>query len=465
MIINSENSQQTINNNIFFEGSGLHTGINCKLKLIPAPSDYGIIFFIKDNDKTISIPAHIDYVNSTVRGTNLLKDNICIFTVEHLLSALYALGIDNLKIEISSNELPILDGSSKLYLKAIKKIGIKQQNSKRQEFIVNKIISFTSSKGLKFYLLPSNKYKFTYYLDYDNIDYLKQVHTISLENDNYEKEIADAKTFCLLSELFSLYNHGLIKGGTLNNAIVYIDQKLNSEKIKQLNKIFNNKIKINYSNKILNDLNLKDEKQAAKHKILDLIGDSSLFGYKIKGHLIAHQSGHEANVEFIKYLKDNFFNNERINIKKENNKMYNIKQILNIMPHRYPFLLVDKILHLESGKTVTAIKNVTINEPFFLGHFPDKPVMPGVLLLEVMAQAGGFLVLHSIKNPEEKLIYLSSIKSAKFKNTVQPGDQLLIKAELANFKLGTCKINSKIYVDNKLITECELLASVVNRYD
>ena len=465
MIINSEKFQQTINNEILFEGVGLHTGINCKLKLKPAAIDYGIVFFIKNKNKTISIPANIDYVNSTIRGTNLLKDDFCIFTVEHLLSALYALDVNNLKIEVSSNELPILDGSSEIYVDAIKKIGLKVQNKKSKEFIVNKIISFTSSKGVKFFLIPSNYSKFTYYLNYSNINYLKQVYSILLENNNYEKEIASSKTFCLLSELLSLYENNLIQGGSLDNAIVYIDQKLNSKKIKQLNKIFNNKIKINYSKKILNDVNLKDDKQAAKHKVLDLIGDTSLLGYKIKGHLIAHQSGHETNVEFIKYIKNNFLNDKKLTTKKEKNKMYDITQILNIMPHRYPFLLVDKILHLESGKTVDAIKNVTINEPFFSGHFPDKPVMPGVLLLEVMAQAGGFLVLHSIKNPEKKLIYLSSIKSAKFKSTVQPGDQLLIKAELANFKLGTCKIKSQIYVDNKLITECELLASVVNRYE
>ncbi len=465
MIINSEKFQQTINSEIYFEGVGLHTGINCKLRLTPAPADHGIIFFINNKDQKISIPASIDYVNSAIRGTNISKDNISIFTIEHLLSALYALDIDNLKIEISSNELPILDGSAKIYFDAIKKNGIKIQKKKKKEFIVNQVISFTSSKGIKFYLIPSNYYKFTYYLNYSNVTYLKQTYSISLINNNYEQEIADAKTFCLLSELLLLHKHDLIKGGTLDNATVYIDQKLNSKKIKKLNQIFQNNIKINYSNKILNDVNLKDDKQAVKHKILDLIGDTSLIGCKIRGHLIAHQSGHEANIEFIKYIKNNFLNDKKLIIEKEKNKMYDIKQILNIMPHRYPFLLVDKILHLESGKTVSAIKNVTINEPFFLGHFPDKPVMPGVLLLEVMAQAGGFLVLHSIKNPEKKLIYLSSIKSAKFKSTVQPGDQLLIKAKLANFKLGTCKIKSKIYVDNKLITECELLASVVNRYE
>jgi len=247
LIINSKKFQQTINNEISFKGSGLHTGLNCKLKLIPATTNYGIIFFIKNQNKTISIPANIDYVNSTIRGTNLLKDDICIFTVEHLLSALYALDINNLKIEISSNELPILDGSSKIYLDAIKKTGLKVQDKKSKEFIVNKIISFTNSKGVNFFLIPSNNYKFTYYLNYSNISYLKQVYSVLLENNNYEKEIASAKTFCLLSELLSLYENNLIKGGSLDNAIVYIDQKLNSEKIKKLNKIFNNKIKINYS--------------------------------------------------------------------------------------------------------------------------------------------------------------------------------------------------------------------------
>ena len=465
MLIDSEKFQQTINNEICFKGVGLHTGEKCILKLNPAPINYGIKFFINKNNKSISIPATIDYVNSTIRGTNLFKNDISIFTVEHLLSALYALDIDNIKVEVSNNELPILDGSSKLYLNGIKDVGIKIQKQKRKEFIVNQIVSFKSSKGVKFHLIPSKNSQFTYYLNYQNIDFLNQVFSIKLEHDNYEKQISGSKTFCLLSELLALYENGLIKGGSLDNALVYIDQKINLKQKEQLNKIFKNKIEINYSNKTINDVNLEDEKHAAKHKILDLIGDISLFGYKIKGHLIAHQSGHESNVEFIKYIKNSFLKNKDLNINKKEKPMYDIKQILNIMPHRYPFLLVDKILHLESGKTVDAIKNVTINEPFFLGHFPDKPVMPGVLLLEVMAQAGGFLVLHSIKNPEKKLIYLSSIKSAKFKSTVEPGDQLLIKAELAKFKLGTCKIKSQIYVDNNLITESEFLASIVNRYE
>jgi len=465
LLIDSEKFQQTINNEICFQGVGLHTGEKCILKLNPAPVNYGIKFFINKNNQSISIPATIDYVNSTIRGTNLFKNDISIFTVEHLLSALYALDIDNIKVEVSNNELPILDGSSQLYLNGIKDIGIKIQKQKRKEFIVNQIISFKSSKGVRFHLIPSTNYQFTYYLNYQNIDFLNQVFSIKLEYDNYEKQISGSKTFCLLSELLALYENGLIQGGSLDNALVYIDQKINSKQKKQLNKIFKNKIKINYSNKTINDVNLEDEKHAAKHKILDLIGDTSLFGYKIKGHLIAHQSGHESNVEFIKYIRNSFLENKDLTINKKEKPMYDIKQILDIMPHRYPFLLVDKILHLESGKTVDAIKNVTINEPFFLGHFPDKPVMPGVLLLETMAQAGGFLVLHSIKNPEKKLIYLSSIKSAKFKSTVEPGDQLLIKAELAKFKLGTCKIKSQIYVDNNLITESEFLASIVNRYE
>lgn len=463
MITNSENFQQTINESLYFKGVGLHTGNKCELKLIPAPIDYGIQFLIKN--KNILIPATIDYVSSTVRGTNLCKDNVFIFTIEHLLSALYALDINNLKIEISSNELPILDGSSNQYLEAIEKSGIKIQKKKAKEFVVNQLISFKKFQDIQFYLIPSKTSKFTYYLNYKNIDFLNQSFSVSLENNNYKNDISNAKTFCLLSELLALYDNNLIKGGSLDNAIVYIDQKIDNKQVNKLNQLFKNKRKINYENKILNDVKLNDSKHAAKHKILDLIGDISLLGYKIKGHIIAYQSGHESNIDFVKYIKNNFLHNKESRINKKENQMYDIKKILNIMPHRYPFLLVDKILHLEAGKNVTAIKNVTINEPFFLGHFPDKPVMPGVLLLEVMAQAGGFLVLHSIKDPDQKLVYLSSIKSAKFKSIVEPGDQLLIKAELAKFKLGTCKINSQIYVNNNLITECELLASVVNRYE
>ena len=460
MITTSGQFQHTIKSKINFEGIGLHTGINCKLILHPAPIDFGIQFFI--NDTIIS--ADIDNVVSTFRGTNLSNNRISIITVEHLLSALYALEIDNIKIEISSNELPILDGTSNIYLKNIINVGIKTQKKKRKEFVVDKFISFKSSKGVQFYLIPSSEYIFTYHLKYDNIDILNQNFSISLKDNNYKNYISSSKTFCLLSELLNLYNSNLIKGGSLNNAIVYVDKKINKDELKKIKKLFDMDINIDYSNPILNNIKHISDNEAAKHKILDLIGDTCLFGVRIKGHLIANKSGHESNIEFIKYLKKEYLNN-KLKIEKKGGTMYDINQILDIMPHRYPFLLVDKILHLEPSKSVSAIKNVTINEPFFLGHFPNKPVMPGVLLLESMAQTGGFLVLHSIDNPNTKLIYLSSIKSAKFKEVVKPGDQLLIKAKLDKFKMGTCKIISSVYVDNTLITECELLASVVNRYD
>ena len=456
MISLSKKFQQTINDKINFEGVGLHSGIHSKLTLHPAPTDYGIKFLIDG----VIIPATIDYVDSTIRGTNLFKNNLSIMTIEHLLSALYALEIDNLKIDISASEIPILDGTSQIFLQGINKVGLKIQNKKRKEFIVDKVISFKSSKGIQFYLIPSDEEKFTYHLQYDNIDILNQNFSISLNGSNYQNDIASCKTFCLLSDLLHLYKLDLIKGGSLKNAVVYIDQKTTKDQDQQIKKLFN--IDIDYSKPILNNISSISQDEAAKHKLLDLIGDTCLLGFRIKGHLIANKSGHESNVEFIKYLHNNFLNSN-LYTEKEGDNMYDINQILDIMPHRYPFLLVDKVLHLEPGKSVSAIKNVTINEPFFVGHFPGKPVVPGVLLLEIMAQAGGFLVLHSIEEPNKKLIYLSSIKSAKFKEIAKPGDQLLIKAKLDKFKLGTCKIISSIYVDNRLITECELLASVVNR--
>ena len=458
MISKTKNFQKTITSSINFDGVGLHSGVKTSIKLIPAPCDFGIQFSYNNN----LIPAVIENVDSTIRGTNLKKNKITIMTVEHLMSALYALEISNLKIEISNIEVPILDGTSKIFLNAIQEVGIKKQEKYCNEFIVNKIISFKSSRGIQFHLIPSNDYKFTYHLEYKNIPILNQNHSISLKDDNYEKSIASCKTFCLLSELLKLYELNLIKGGSLKNAVVYIDQKISSNQEKQIMDLFG--IKIDYSKPMLSNIDSINENEAAKHKILDLIGDTFLLGHRIRGHLIASKSGHESNIEFIKYLHNNFLNSNLYNEKKGDN-MYDINQILDIMPHRYPFLLVDKVLHLEPGKKVSAIKNVTINEPFFVGHFPDKPVVPGVLLLEIMAQAGGFLVLHSIENPKTKLVYLSSIKSAKFKEVAQPGDQLLIKAKLDKFKMGTCKIISSIFVNDRLITECELLASVVNRND
>tara|TARA_B100000676_G_scaffold286074_1_gene315323 strand:+ start:8036 stop:9415 length:1380 start_codon:yes stop_codon:yes gene_type:complete len=458
LISNTNKFQKTIQNSLSFEGIGLHSGVFTQIKLIPAPCDYGIKF--EYNNTLIS--ATINNVDSTIRGTNLKKNDVIIMTVEHLMSALYALEIDNLKIEINNIEVPILDGTSQVFLKEIERIGIQYQDKYSKEFIVNEVISYKSVKGIQFHLLPLEDYKFTYHLEYKNIKTLNQNYSISLNGDNYKQSIAPCKTFCLLSELIKLHELDLIKGGSLKNAIVYIDQKISSSQENQLMDLYG--VKIDYSKPILSNIDSIDSNEAAKHKILDLIGDSYLLGFRIKGHLIASKSGHESNIEFIKYLHNYIFNSNLDNEKKEDS-MYDINQILEIMPHRYPFLLVDKVLHLEPGKNVSAIKNITINEPFFMGHFPDRPVVPGVLLLEIMAQAGGFLVLHSIEKPKTKLIYLSSIKSAKFKEVAQPGDQLLIKAKLDKFKMGTCKIISSIYVNNRLITECELLASVVNRYE
>tara|TARA_B100000941_G_C28505054_1_gene556759 strand:+ start:1914 stop:3290 length:1377 start_codon:yes stop_codon:yes gene_type:complete len=458
LISKIEKFQKTINDILCFDGVGLHSGVTTSIKLIPAKSDYGIKFSYKNN----IIPATIDYVDTTLRGTNLKKNNITIMTVEHLMSALYALEINNLKIEINNIEVPIMDGTSQIFLNEIQKVGIKTQETYCKEFIVDKLISFKSSKGIQFNLLPSDQYKFTYHLEYENVPILNQNYSIALNGNNYQKLIAPCKTFCLLSELLKLNELDLIKGGSLKNAVVYIDQKVSPQQEKQIIDLFG--VEIDYSKPFLSNVDFINENEASKHKILDLIGDSYLLGHRIKGHLIASKSGHESNVEFIKYIHNNFLNS---NLRSENKggKMFEINQILDIMPHRYPFLLVDKVLHLEPGKEVSAIKNVTINEPFFTGHFPEKPVVPGVLLLETMAQAGGFLVLHSIKNPKTKLIYLSSIKSAKFKEIAQPGDQLLIKAKLDKFKMGTCKIISSIFVNDRLITECEILASVVNRYE
>ena len=456
MISLSKNFQQTINDKINFEGVGLHSGIYSKLTLHPAPTDYGIKFLIDG----VIIPATIDYVNSTVRGTNLSKNNISIMTVEHLLSALYALEIDNLKIEILESEIPILDGTSQFFVQEINKIGLKIQDKKCKEFIVDRAISFKSSKGIQFYLIPSDNYKFTYHLQYDNIDTLNQKFSISLNGHNYQNDIASCKTFCLLSELLHLYNLDLIKGGSLKNAVVYIDQKISKDQEKQVKKLFN--IDIDYSKPILNNVNPIFKDEAARHKLLDLIGDTYLLGFRIKGHLIANKSGHESNIEFIKYLHNNFLNSN-LHAKKEGDNMYNINQILDIMPHRYPFLLVDKILSVKPGEKVRSIKNVTFNEPFFQGHFPEQPIMPGVLILEAMAQTGGFLVLNSIPNPETKLIYFSGINNSRFKKTVVPGDQIFFEAKLEKFRMGTCKISAIAKVDDELVCEAELLASIVDR--
>jgi len=466
--VNKLKFQQTIKDQFSISGVGLHTGQECKVTFKPAPSNFGIKFKRIDIDDKPVIDAHIDNVIDTTRGTTIGNNLFQIHTVEHLLAAVSGLKIDNLLIEMNNVEVPILDGSAKPFVDLFIKSGFEELNSHRIELIIDEPIIYSNPKsGIDIHIVPSDKFRITFMMDYKHPSLGTQYTSYYSIRDKFINDVAPARTFCLLSEVNNLLDLGIIKGGSLDNSLVFSDTTLNDKQVGQIEASLNiNKDDISISSgDLINDTELRFYNEPVRHKLLDLIGDLSLIGLPIKGHVIAARSGHHANVEFAKKISKSYFkkgvnhkmttNNEKIS--------FDIKEVLNILPHRYPFLLIDRIENLNPGKEVDALKNVTINEPFFQGHFPGQPVMPGVLLIESMAQAGGFLVLNSIPNPESKLIYISGIDDTRFKQIVVPGDQLAIKAKLLKFKLNTCKIASEIYVNKKLVAQSTFMASVVNR--
>ena len=465
--LNKLKFQQTIKKEISISGIGLHTGVETNLTLKPAPSNYGIVFRRVDIKGQPEIEASIDNVIDVTRGTTISKDNNEVHTVEHLLAAINGLNIDNLIIEIDNIELPILDGSAKPFVDLFLKVGLEELDSHRLELVIDETITYSNPKsGVDIHIVPSDKFRITFMMDYKHPTLGTQYTSYYSITQEFIDNVAPARTFCLLSEVNSLLDCDLIKGGSLENSLVFIDKKLSKAEISKIKKKVNlDSLSIESSEGLLNNTELRFYNEPVRHKLLDLLGDLRLLGMPIKGHVIAARSGHYANIELVKNIKRKYFKKgiDKKMTPKKRKVSFDIQEVLDILPHRYPFLLIDKIVSLDAGKEVEAIKNVTFNEPFFQGHFSGQPVMPGVLLIESMAQAGGFLVLNTIPNADSKLMYISAIESTRFKKIVVPGDQLKIKAKLLKFKLNTCKIEAKIFVDNVLVSESTFLASVVNR--
>ena len=464
--INKLKFQKTIKNKISISGVGLHTGVSTTITLKPAPENHGIKFKRIGIKRNFNIEAIVDNVIDVTRGTTIGNDYFKIHTIEHLMAAISGLHIDNLLIEIDNIEVPILDGSAKPFVELLLKAKIAEQHSHRVELVIDETITYSNSKhGIDIHIVPSDKFRINYMMDYKHPSIGTQYTSYYSIIDEFINNVAPARTFCLLSEVDNLIDCGLIKGGDLDNALVFIDKKLGQNDISRLSKKFPFTLDKKDDDILLNDTELRYYNEPVRHKLLDLIGDLALLGVPIKGHVVAARSGHASNIEFIKNIKRKYFKKGvGDKMKKDKGKLsFNMNEVLNILPHRYPFLLIDKILELDPGKEVRALKNVTINEPFFQGHFDKQPVMPGVLLIEVMAQAGGFLVLNTIPSPETKFMFLSAIQDTRFKKVVTPGDQLVIDAELKKFKLNTCKISAKIRVNKDIIAESTFLASVVNR--
>ena len=460
-------NQQTIKKKASIKGIGLHTGVQTVATFKPAEENFGIRFKRLDLKNCPEIVADIDHVVDISRGTTIGQNDFRIHTVEHILAAICGLQIDNILIELTEKEPPVMDGSAKPFVDVLLEAGIQKQRASRDELIIDQAITYNDAKrGIDIHILPSDKFRVTFMTDY-NVESLGTQYTAmySLEDD-FVNQFAPSRTFCLFSEIVTLNNEGLIKGGSLDNAIVFLDDKIEKKEIKKLRKLFKIKDDIHIGkNGVLNGTKLRFANEPVRHKVLDLIGDMALLGIPVRGHIIAARSGHAANVELVKKIKKTYAKKLILSNKQRNTSevSFDVASLMKILPHRYPLLLIDRITGLEPGKVVHAIKNVSINEPFFQGHFPGQPVMPGVLILEAMAQAGGFLVLNSIENPEDKLMYFTGINHSRFKRTVTPGDQVVFEVKLDKFRLGTCKIHGIATVDGVQVAEGEILASVVNR--
>lgn len=455
--------QKTIQKEITLKGVGIHTGKEVTMTFKPAPVNNGFTFVRVDLEGSPVIEADASYVVNTQRGTNLEKRGVKIQTSEHVLAAFVGCDLDNVIVELNASEPPIMDGSSKYFVEAVEAAGTVEQDAERKYYVVKEIISYTDeATGSEILLMPADDYQVTAMVDFGTKVLGTQNATMKNIGE-FKTEIASARTFSFLHELEDLLDNGLIKGGDLNNAIVYVDKEISTKTMDNLKVAFGKDHISVKENGILDNLTLHHPNEAARHKLLDVVGDLALIGIKIKGKVIANKPGHFVNTQFAKKMS------KLIKLEQKNQipvydlhaqPLMDIHQIMSILPHRPPFLFLDRILEM-SKDHVVGLKNVTMNESFFIGHFPGAPVMPGVIIVEAMAQTGGILILSSVPDPENYLTYFMKMDNVKFKHKVLPGDTLVFKCELISpIRRGICHMQANAYANGKLVAEAELMAQI-----
>ena len=458
-----QTKQQTLAGPISFSGKGLHTGVTVNMTVHPAADNHGIVFRRVDLEDTPTVPALCEYVTDTSRGTTIEKGAAKVSTIEHIISALWTMGVDNALIDIDGPEAPIMDGSAREYVEKIQLTGLVEQKAARKYYeVTEKQVYTIPDKGVAIIIYPDDEFTVSVHIDFNSKVVGNQYATLDMYS-KYTEDIAPCRTFCFLHELEPLLKMNLIKGGDLDNAIVVVENPVSDEQLEHLKQVFN-KDDIRVTGGYLNNLELRASNELARHKLLDLLGDFALLGMRIKGRVWASRPGHYANTEFMKQLL--------VSIRRDGEKpafkyspskkpILDINDVRKLLPHRYPFLLIDKVFHIDD-KSIGAIKNITANEPQFSGHFPEEPVMPGVLLVEAMAQAGGIIAMKGVENPEEYSTYFLRIDGVRFKRKVVPGDTMQIEAHMIEpLRRGIASIIGKIFVGGQLACEATLMAQIV----